>query len=149
MHFNFVDRVLQTDNDRIVTEKLLEASEDYLQDHFPGFPVMPGVLMIESAVQAARALLDHRVELGLTPRSPRYVLGEVRALKYGSFVRPGDTLRIEARLTGADNDTGRQDFRVNATTTSPGAAPNAEPPAAFSGRITLRPVDPAAMPSVD
>ncbi len=140
MHFNFVDRVLEKDTDRIVTLKLLTAAEEYLQDHFPGFPVMPGVLMIESAVQAARTLLNHRADLGLTDASTRFVLGEVRALKYGSFVRPGDTLRIEARLTGPADDAGRHEFRVAATTASAGATGDADPVAAFSGRITLRPV---------
>lgn len=146
MHFDFVDRVLEIDADRALTVKLLTSAEEYLQDHFPGFPVMPGVLMIESAVQAARAVLDRRAELGMLPKENRYVLGEVRALKYGSFVRPGDTLRIETRLTAADDAAGRFDFRVSATIT--GSTPGAvDPPTAFSGRITLRPVQTALTPA--
>ena len=56
MHFCLVDRILERSDDRIVTIKLVSNAEEYLRDHFPGFPVLPGVMMLEAMVQAGRAL---------------------------------------------------------------------------------------------
>lgn len=88
MKFQLIDAVLEQTPDRIVAVKNLTSAEEYLQDHFPSFPVMPGVMMIETLVQAARRVIAERTG------SRGYVLGEVRALRYGSFVRPGDSLRV-------------------------------------------------------
>jgi hypothetical protein len=90
MKFLLVDEVFERASDRIVTLKHVSLAEEYLADHFPGFPVLPGVLMVEAMAQAARLML--------ADRHPRLVLGEVRAVKFGSFVRPGETLRIEVVL---------------------------------------------------
>lgn len=130
MHFDFVDAVLELAPDRIVTLKNVSASEEYLQDHFPTFPVLPGVFMIEAMVHAARRLLVQR-----HPDARRHVLGSVKALKYGSFVRPGDALRVEVALLKS-HDTAEHDFRGTATVIRPNASDH---PTAVSGRFTLRP----------
>lgn len=135
MHFCLVDKVIEQAPERIVTIKQVTAAEEYLQDHFPGFPVLPGVFMIESLVQAGRRMLEGREELGST----RLVLGGVRALKYGSFVRPGQTLRVEVTLAKTLED-GSFELKGEGVVIGAGAGEVGDPPTAVSGRFTLRPV---------
>lgn len=135
MHFDLVDRVLECGPDRIVTLKHVSLAEEYLQDHFPTFPVLPGVLMLEAMVQAGRRLVE---SLPAAPRDP-VVLGKVRALKYGRFARPGSTLRVEVTLAKSLDD-GTYDLKGEAVVLEPGAAPDGDHPTAVSGRFVLRPV---------
>lgn len=137
MHFCLLDRIIERSDDRIVTIKQVTASEEYLQDHFPAFPVLPGVFMVESLVQAGRALLTHRPESA----AQRMVLGGVRAVKYGSFVRPGETLRVEVTLAKANPD-GTYDFKGEGTVVRAGAGEEGgeTPQVAVSGRFSLRPI---------
>jgi 3-hydroxyacyl-[acyl-carrier-protein] dehydratase len=149
MHFTLVDAVLERTNPdpgnghatRIVTIKQVSNAEEYLLDHFPGFPVLPGVMMIESVVQAARLLLEpHARSAGSDAVSAsRLVLGGVRALKYGRFVRPGDSLRVEVTLHKALPD-GAFEVKAegHAVRSWEGATPAG--PAAVAGRLVLRPV---------
>jgi 3-hydroxyacyl-[acyl-carrier-protein] dehydratase len=132
MHFDLVDRVLEQSPDRIVTLKHVSSAEEYLRDHFPTFPVLPGVMMLEAMVQAGRKMLEGRAGKPL-------VLGKVRALKYGRFVKPGATLRVDVALHKA-NDDGTFDLKGEATLIDPQAPPSAEPAVAVSGRFLLRPI---------
>jgi len=101
MLFSMVDRIVGFEKGRrLEALKTLSRAEEYLADHFPSFPVMPGVLMIEAMVQAAAWLL--RLSDGFA--HPVYILREVRAVRYSSFVRPGDVLRSEVTLTGGADD---------------------------------------------
>lgn len=132
MRFHFVDAVLEISPDRIVTIKNVSMAEEYLQDHFPTFPVLPGVFMIESLVQAARRLLAER-----EPRLHRHVLGSVRALKYGTFVRPGDTMRIDVTVHQALPGDAFE-FKGAATVERPLPGGAKEAATCVSGRFTLR-----------
>jgi len=134
MHFSLVDRVLECSPERVVTLKLVSQAEEYLQDHFPTFPVLPGVLMLESLVQAGRVLAAHRA--GGAPS--RLVLGRVRALKYGRFVQPGASLRIEVSLR-KELEGGVLDLEGKAFLIEPGESA-ADLPVAASGRFELRPI---------
>lgn len=128
-----MDAVLERGPDRIVTIKHVSSAEEYLQDHFPGYPVLPGVMMLEAMVQAARALEDPKGEA-----SPPLVLGSVRGLKYGRFVPPGSTLRVTVSRHKASAE--GVEFKAEAVVLDPQAAdPGADPPVAASGRILLRP----------
>lgn len=136
MRFCLLDAALEQGDDRIVTIKHVCAAEEYLRDHFPEFPVLPGVLMLEAMVQAGRRLVERR-----RPASaPPMVLGSVRSVKYGRFVQPGDTLRIEVDLLKSTPD-GSCDFRGEGTVLPPGAGPE-QHTAAVSGRFSLRPARP-------
>ncbi len=131
MHFQLVDRVLEHEPGRIVAIKVVSAAEEYLQDHFPTFPILPGVFMLEALVQAARRL----VELDGGP--PRLVLGGVRALKYGTFVAPGDAMRIVVTHAGLDDEAVA--CRGEAAVLRAGAE-DAAPPTCVAGRFTVRPL---------
>ena len=53
-----IDRIVERGADQIVTVKNVTRAEEYLSDHFPTFPVLPGVLMLEALVQAGRELVE-------------------------------------------------------------------------------------------
>lgn len=104
MRFELVDAVVERGEQRIVTVKNVTAAEEYLADHFPSFPILPGVMMLESMVQAARRLLGE-VGAGEKP----WVLAEVRNVRYGNMVRPGEQLRVEVERTKVEGE--RQSFQ--------------------------------------
>lgn len=97
MKFDLIDKIIEQTDTKIIAIKTVTKAEEYLQDHFPTFPVLPGVLMIETMVQAARKLLEK------TASNPRLVLNEVNALRYGSFVKPGQALKVEVVYNGQDS----------------------------------------------
>lgn len=153
MHFNLIDRVLELDaragSERIVTLKHVSSAEEYLQDHFPTFPVLPGVMMLESMVQAGRELAERAGVAG----GP-HVLGLVRALKYGAFVKPGSSIRVEVTLHKRLESDGAE-FKGEVFLVDPGRPVDAGEggsggggggggevtlPVACSGRFVLRPV---------
>ncbi|MFO0837015.1 MAG: beta-hydroxyacyl-ACP dehydratase [Phycisphaerae bacterium] len=93
MRFVLTDRISELDpGKRVVAHKALSLAEEYLSDHFPAFPVLPGVLMLEAMVQAsawvARVALEFRPSL--------IVLKEARNVTYKSFVAPGQILTISS-----------------------------------------------------
>jgi UDP-N-acetylglucosamine acyltransferase len=90
-----VDAVLEHEpGKRLVAVKNVTVGEDYFQGHFPGMPVMPGVLMIETLAQAAALLLVQTPE-GLSGRA---FLRGVDNAKFRRQVAPGDRLRVEVVL---------------------------------------------------
>ena len=91
MKFNLIDKVEHLSGERIVAVKYVSLAEEYLADHFPTFPVLPGVMMLEAVTQAAGWLLHHRRQF----ERSMAVLKEARNVKYGSFVAPGNFLRVE------------------------------------------------------
>ncbi len=96
--FRFVDRMLSlTPGVRGVGEYKVRGDEYYLRGHLPGEPIMPGVLMVEAAAQVAGMVAQ---EDPANPRWPRLKLTALRAVKILGAARPGDTLRIEALVTG-------------------------------------------------
>jgi 3-hydroxyacyl-[acyl-carrier-protein] dehydratase len=82
----------------IVALRTLRAGEEYLLDHFPRFPVMPGVMMLEALHQAAMWL----VRAGDNFESPLVLLREVRSVKFGDFLAPHETLEVTATLVKSE-----------------------------------------------
>ncbi|MBC8105084.1 MAG: beta-hydroxyacyl-ACP dehydratase [Anaerolineae bacterium] len=94
MKFNLIDSILELSDTRIVAIKQVTLAEEYLADHFPTFPVLPGVMMLEALTQAAGWLLHRRNKFACSMA----VLKEAKNVKYGQFVAPGDALKVEVEL---------------------------------------------------
>lgn len=107
MRFSLIDRIETLEPGvRISAVKNLSMAEEYLADHFPGFPVMPGVLMLEAMAQAGAWLVRASEDFAHS----MVVLMEVRNVKYGQFVQPGQALRISAEIV----DHGEKETRLKA-----------------------------------
>ncbi len=99
MRFNLVDRIVAVEPGKsLVAVKNLTLGEEYLADHFPTFPVMPGVLMLQTLVEAGAWLLRITDDF----RHSVIVLREARNVKYGTFMEPGRQMRITAELLERD-----------------------------------------------
>jgi len=99
MRFTFVDRVVDLQPGvKITTVKSLSLAEEYLADHFPRFPVMPGVLMLEAMTQAGAWLVRVSEDFAHSI----VVLKEARNIKYAAFVEPGQMLTVTAEIVKHD-----------------------------------------------
>ena len=95
MKFVLIDRVLDFEPSRSLRAvKAVSLSEEYLADHFPRFPVLPGVFIIEALVQAAAMLVHLTQEFAHSIA----VLESVRNVKYKSFVKPGNLLELQVKV---------------------------------------------------
>jgi 3-hydroxyacyl-[acyl-carrier-protein] dehydratase len=93
--FLMVDRIEEMEPDRIVGIKNVTFNEPHFAGHFPDFPVMPGVLIVEAMAQVAGVLVLSQIE----DRERKLVLlASVEEAKFRRPVRPGDQLKIEMKL---------------------------------------------------
>jgi 3-hydroxyacyl-[acyl-carrier-protein] dehydratase len=91
MRFHLIDRILELEpGKRIRMVKNLTLGEEYLADHFPTFPVMPGVLMLQTLVEGAAWLLRATEDF----QHSVIVLRDARNVKYGNFMQPGHSMII-------------------------------------------------------
>ncbi|QDV61209.1 3-hydroxyacyl-ACP dehydratase FabZ family protein [Crateriforma conspicua] len=117
MKYRQIDKIIALQpGSRLVGERTLLADEEYLSDHFPNLPVMPGVMMLEALHQAAIWLVRSTLDF----QCPMVFLREARSVKFGDFLSPGETLRVTAEIKSRDGDS----FRIKAV-------------AAKEGRVTV------------
>lgn len=110
MRFIFVDRILELEKGkRAVLVKNVSSAEEYFSDHFPGFPVMPGSLILETMEQGAHLLLSHGTDFACGA-----ALEEVTGAKFKRFVRPGDQLTVRLAVTARDEARAEVSARVSA-----------------------------------
>ena len=96
-----IDRITElVPGEKLAAIKTLSLSEDYLQDHFPRFPVMPGVLMLEAMFQAGMWLVYATENFQYSS----VVLAESRQVKFGDFVEPGSQLQVMANWKKRDGN---------------------------------------------
>jgi 3-hydroxyacyl-[acyl-carrier-protein] dehydratase len=123
MRFNLLDRIVEVQAGRALRAvKNLTLGEEYLADHFPTFPVMPGVLMLETLVEAGAWLLRLTDDFA----DSIIVLREARGVKYGTFMEPGRQLNITVELV--ERGTGVASFKGKGET---------EGQSAVSARLSL------------
>ena len=102
MRFTLVDRILELQAGQEITAvKNLSLAEEYLADHFPLFPVLPGVLMLEAMTQAGAWLVRHDEKFAHS----MVILKEARNIKYADFVEPGFQLVVNAKQIKQDATT--------------------------------------------
>jgi 3-hydroxyacyl-[acyl-carrier-protein] dehydratase len=108
--FILVDQLLSHEpGKRLVMAKNVTMAEEYLADHFPGFPVLPGVMMLEAAIQTAAWVVRQHLNFAHS----LVVLKEARGVRYGTFVSPGQTLIMTADAVEIGEN--RSDFKVKGT----------------------------------
>lgn len=90
--FLFVDKVIELDNNKIQTALQLTGDEDFFKGHFPGNPIMPGVLIQEALFQSGALLMSSSEGDGLG------VVTKVSNARFKTMVRPGDELIMEVEL---------------------------------------------------
>jgi len=91
--FLLIDRVLEVSDERVLAIKNVTFNEPYFQGHFPGVPVMPGVLQVEAMAQAGGILASRTVTFD--PATHVMLFMAIDAVKFRKAVTPGDQLRIE------------------------------------------------------
>jgi len=94
MRWIWIDKFIEFDSGRrAVAVKNVSLAEEHLHDHFPSFPIMPECLMIEAMAQTAGILVGEARDF-----QEKVVLAKISKVVFFDFVRPGDTLQIEANL---------------------------------------------------
>ncbi len=126
--FGFIDKITEFKKDESLTASYtLTGKEEFLEDHFKGFPVMPGVLLLEMAKQAAASLL--RQSSG-EKRPCR--LKRAKDVRFDHFVKPGSELKVFVRLLKIESGASVFDGRIDLTSAPFGKV--------LSANMTLIPV---------
>src|SRR5262245_61633922 len=116
MRYHLIDRILEVEPKKSIrAQKQLTLGEEYLADHFPTFPVMPGVLMLQCLVEAGSWL----VRLSQDYQPSILVLREAKNVKYGTFFAPGHRMdvKVEQTVAGDGSFTFKGKGEVNGQTT--------------------------------
>ncbi|MCF3467214.1 MULTISPECIES: 3-hydroxyacyl-ACP dehydratase FabZ [Stenotrophomonas maltophilia group] len=96
--FLLVDRVLELDVEtkRILAQKNVSINEPFFQGHFPGRPIMPGVLIIEALAQAGGVMTQ--LTLGRDAQSKLFYMVKVENARFNKQVVPGDVLMLDVQM---------------------------------------------------
>tara|TARA_Y100001935_G_C17309916_1_gene515085 strand:+ start:3577 stop:4014 length:438 start_codon:yes stop_codon:yes gene_type:complete len=95
--FLFIDKVLDLSAEHIVAERYVSPEESFFKGHFPEFPIMPGVLIVEAMAQTCGILGSHIMKQTASVKSV-YLLCGVEKVRFRKKVMPGDTLRFKTQF---------------------------------------------------
>jgi len=90
--FLFVDEIIEASKEKIIAKHLFSENEYFFKGHFPGYPVVPGVILVETMAQSGGAGLR---KLGVLGDDALFFFASVDKVKFRRQVRPGDELRCE------------------------------------------------------
>lgn len=112
MRWRLVDRIDELDKDRFVAGSVCFPPElELFQDHFPGFPVVPGVVLMESLAQLAGKLIGYSVRQARGDW-PFPILSMMQGVKFRRFVHPGEAVRLEGRILSLRDESAVMDVRA-------------------------------------
>jgi len=94
--FLFVDEIVECEETRILCKKTFHENDYFFAGHYPGFPVVPGVLQCEAAMQAGAILLSRMLKKENIDRLP--VVAKMGEVRFKRMVHPGDTLFLELKF---------------------------------------------------
>ena len=94
--FLLVDEIVEWTDSRIVCTKTFSGEEEFFAGHYPGRPLVPGVLLCEAAMQAGAVLLSRFMAAEAQGKVP--VATRMNDVKFKRMVKPGETLRLEVEL---------------------------------------------------
>ena len=92
--FLFVDEIVEAGNEKIVAKHVFTEKEFFFKGHFPEYPVVPGVVLIETMAQSGGAGLR---KIGVLEGNSLFFLATVDKVKFRRQVRPGDEVRLEIK----------------------------------------------------
>ena len=95
--FLFIDEVIEVNNEFIIAKRFVSPDEDFFKGHFPNFPIMPGVLVLEAMAQSSALLGSHIMSQSANEKSI-YLLCGVEKVRFKKKVLPGDTLIFKASV---------------------------------------------------
>ena len=94
MRWIWIDKFIEFQGGkRAVAIKNVTLAEEYLHDHFPGFPVMPESLMVEAMAQTSGILVGEAKKF-----QEKVILAKIKKAVFFNYVKPGDTIKIEAAI---------------------------------------------------
>lgn len=97
--FLFIDEIVELREDGVTCKRTIRADEPQFEGHYPGNPIMPGVLLCESCFQAGAIYLGKQIEKeGRSLNDVTPVLSRITDAKFKQMVKPGDEITIEVKM---------------------------------------------------
>lgn len=94
--FLYIEDIVDRTQNTITTSQKITGNEDFFKGHFPGNPIMPGVLLCEATFQTGALLMSYIMDGGISGKTA--VVSRIQSAKFKNMVKPGDQLEIKVEL---------------------------------------------------